>query len=38
MNPKLDIVVIARRTAADISQCETIQVLNKGIRAVEAMV
>jgi len=37
MSSNLDIVVIARRTAAEISQQETIQALNKGSRAVEAM-
>ena len=34
MEAGVDIVVIARQTAAEISQHETIRVLNKGIRAV----
>jgi ribonuclease P protein component len=37
MKSNLDIVVVARRTAAQISQSETIRVLDEGIRAIGAV-
>ena len=37
MKSDLDIVVIARQTAAKISQRETIRVLDEGIRAIGAI-